>query len=153
MSVYVCLLLQAYGHFARGTGSLLATVPDPAAVDDNWQLVGGTGSLELRGYQPPKQRRPSSTQHSTGSDMAGTTGGDAASAAEHSSAQLAAAWKRLGLRYFTPYEIARLHSFPPCFNLPSSIGCRQAYQLLGNSLSVAVVSDLVAYLLAEYPTL
>jgi len=52
----------------------------------------------------------------------------------------------LGLRYFTPREIANLHSFPPEFSFPDSTTLRQRYALLGNSLSVAVVADLVQWL-------
>jgi site-specific DNA-cytosine methylase len=53
----------------------------------------------------------------------------------------------LGLRYFTPREIARLHSFPEDFAFPSDLTLRQRYACLGNSLSVLIVADLLAYLL------
>lgn len=55
----------------------------------------------------------------------------------------------LGLRYFTPREIANLHSFPPAFTFPSQVSLRQRYALLGNSLSVAVVGVLLRYLFSE----
>lgn len=212
---------QAYGHFARGTGSLLATVPDPAAVDNRWQLVQGSGSLELRGYTPPAARhinsegdsrlgtgsagQPHASQPCFGAAAAVATGAgvDAAAAAAaggvagasadagvgadyaedtdstdwepsrlngvdpsclrsalgaaggascsgevlQGSDELVAAWRQLGLRYFTVGEIAQLHSFPASFSLPPGVGSRQGYQLLGNSLSVAVVADLLGYLL------
>lgn len=143
--------LQAYGHFARGTGSLLATVPDPAAVDARWQLVGGSGSLELRGYQSShQQQHDDEAAGGSGDDSSNLLGPDAAAAAAaaETSESLAAAWRQLRLRYFTPGEIAQLHSLPPGFKLPSAVSCRQAYQLLGNSLSVAVLTDLLSYLLA-----
>jgi hypothetical protein len=60
---------------------------------------------------------------------------------------LAAAWTRLRPRYFTPAEIARLHSFPASFCFPGDMEPRQCYKLLGNSLSVAVVADLLKFLL------
>jgi hypothetical protein len=60
---------------------------------------------------------------------------------------LAAAWHRLRPRYFTPAEIARLHSFPESFSYPGDMEPRQCYKLLGNSLSVAVVADLLKFLL------
>lgn len=168
----VCCVLQAYGHFARGTGSLLATVADPAEVDARWQLVGGSGSLELRGYTPPAQRLQVGAELSSSSgaaakqqDTAGSvdgtqgsavvseTGGSLAAVAGgvgddsyEESASLVAAWRQLGLRYFTVREIAQLHSFPDRFSLPAGFTSRQGYQLLGNSLSVAVVADLIAYL-------
>ncbi|KAG0578428.1 hypothetical protein KC19_4G022000 [Ceratodon purpureus] len=55
----------------------------------------------------------------------------------------------LGLRYFTPREIANLHSFPPAFTFPSEVSLRQRYALLGNSLSAAVVGVLLRYLFSE----
>ncbi|KAG5562771.1 hypothetical protein RHGRI_005485 [Rhododendron griersonianum] len=53
------------------------------------------------------------------------------------------------LRYFTPREVANLHSFPKDFRFPPQISIRQRYALLGNSLSVAVVAPLLGYLFAE----
>ncbi|KAG6552734.1 hypothetical protein Mapa_005681 [Marchantia paleacea] len=52
----------------------------------------------------------------------------------------------LGLRYFTPREVANLHSFPQNFIFPVHVKLKQRYALLGNSLSVAVVSSLLKYL-------
>ncbi|PKA46095.1 tRNA (cytosine38-C5)-methyltransferase [Apostasia shenzhenica] len=57
--------------------------------------------------------------------------------------------KDLGLRYFTPREVANLHSFPEDFCFPKHISIRQQYALLGNSLSVAVVAPLLQYLFAN----
>lgn len=56
-------------------------------------------------------------------------------------------WHAMGLRYFTPREIANLHSFPASFSFPAHITLRQRYALLGNSLSALVVADLLRYLL------
>ena len=53
----------------------------------------------------------------------------------------------LRLRYFTPREVANLHSFPDSFSFPAHVTRRQQYALLGNSLSVAVVADLLTYML------
>lgn len=55
----------------------------------------------------------------------------------------------LGLRYFTPREVANLHSFPKEFEFPEYTSLRQRYALLGNSLSVAVVASLLSYLFSE----
>ncbi|URE27713.1 C-5 cytosine-specific DNA methylase [Musa troglodytarum] len=52
----------------------------------------------------------------------------------------------LGLRFFTPREVANLHSFPAEFHFPSHTSLRQRYALLGNSMSVAVVAPLLQYL-------
>ena len=53
----------------------------------------------------------------------------------------------LGLSYFMPSEIARLHSFPESFSFPQHVTLRQQYALLGNSVSALVIGDLVRYLL------
>ena len=55
--------------------------------------------------------------------------------------------KALQLRYFTPREICRLHGFPETCDL-SRITTKQAYALLGNSLNVSLVSELLVYLLS-----
>ncbi|QDZ17848.1 DNA (cytosine-5)-methyltransferase [Chloropicon primus] len=56
---------------------------------------------------------------------------------------------QLVLRYFTPREVANLHSFPSDFSFPEGITRKQRYSLLGNSLSVAVVAHLLEYLFQE----
>lgn len=53
------------------------------------------------------------------------------------------------LRYFTPREVANLHSFPEDFEFPEHISLKQRYALLGNSLSIAVVAPLLQYLFTE----
>lgn len=53
----------------------------------------------------------------------------------------------LGLRYFTPRELANFHSFPDSFSFPDSVTIKQCYACLGNSLSVLVVAELLAHLL------
>ena len=61
---------------------------------------------------------------------------------------------KAGLRFFTPIEVARLHYFPvddtrlddprrKQFEFPTNITRRQQWQLLGNSLNVFVVSELI----------
>ncbi|KAK9090661.1 hypothetical protein Sjap_023838 [Stephania japonica] len=61
----------------------------------------------------------------------------------------ASSLKEKGLRYFTPREVANLHSFPESFQFPEHISLRQRYALLGNSLSAAVVGPLLHYLFTE----
>ncbi|KAJ2548530.1 C-5 cytosine-specific DNA methylase, partial [Coemansia sp. RSA 1797] len=50
-------------------------------------------------------------------------------------------------RYFTPREVANLMGFPAEFSFSDITSNRQRYRLLGNSLSVSVVSVLMDYLL------
>lgn len=49
----------------------------------------------------------------------------------------------LKLRYFTPREVARLMSFPESFDFPPATTNRQRYRLLGNSINVKVVGELI----------
>lgn len=65
----------------------------------------------------------------------------------------------LGLRFFTPTEIALLHALPVIddartssdlpykFCFPPQVTIPQQYRLLGNSLNVRVVSRILSYLL------
>lgn len=50
------------------------------------------------------------------------------------------------LRYFTPREVARLMSFPENFEFPPETTNRQKYRLLGNSINVKVVGELIKLL-------
>lgn len=62
----------------------------------------------------------------------------------------------LGLRFFTPYEIALLHALPVegatttdvkhKFSFPPNSTTAQQYRLLGNSLNVRVVSRILSHL-------
>ncbi|OMJ08783.1 tRNA (cytosine(38)-C(5))-methyltransferase [Smittium culicis] len=60
-------------------------------------------------------------------------------------------------RYFTEYEVARLLGFPNDFSFTSkspndkseNVTLKQSYKLLGNSLSVIVVSNLVTRLIKQ----
>ncbi|KAM7347120.1 tRNA (cytosine(38)-C(5))-methyltransferase [Cochliomyia hominivorax] len=54
--------------------------------------------------------------------------------------------QRLQLRYFTPKEVARLMNFPDSFNFPNTTTSRQRYRLLGNSINVKVVGELIKLL-------
>ncbi|KAJ2537669.1 hypothetical protein EV175_006653 [Coemansia sp. RSA 1933] len=49
-------------------------------------------------------------------------------------------------RYFTPREVANLMGFPLELEFPSDTSVKQQYRLLGNSLSVSIVSLLMDYL-------
>lgn len=55
------------------------------------------------------------------------------------------------VRYFTPTEIARLHGFPvdKGFSFPPHITRLQKYAVLGNSLNVSIVAELLIHLLGE----
>ncbi len=59
-----------------------------------------------------------------------------------------------GVRRFSPNEILRLLCFPAGFRLPESLTLRKAWELVGNSLSVAAVRHVLAAIpeLAPSPT-
>lgn len=54
--------------------------------------------------------------------------------------------RKVKLRYFTPREVARLMSFPEEFEFPADTTNRQKYRLLGNSINVCVVGELLKLL-------
>ena len=51
------------------------------------------------------------------------------------------------LRFFAPSEISRLMGFPRKFVFPETVSTKQAYALLGNSLNVLVVSELLKFMM------
>lgn len=54
--------------------------------------------------------------------------------------------KSLTLRYFTPAEVAKLMCFPENFTFPSEMTNKQRYRVLGNSINVAIVGNLIEIL-------
>ncbi|XP_076045302.1 tRNA (cytosine(38)-C(5))-methyltransferase isoform X2 [Oratosquilla oratoria] len=56
--------------------------------------------------------------------------------------------RKLELRYFTPEEVLRLMCFPEWFTLPQSLTDKQKYKVLGNSINVLVVTQLLRLLSA-----
>ena len=55
----------------------------------------------------------------------------------------------LQLRFFSPEEIAALLCFPNCFSFPDATTDKQKYKLLGNSINVFVVANVMKYFLFE----
>ena len=54
--------------------------------------------------------------------------------------------KLLKLRFFTPKEVSALMSFPKYYKFPTNITVKQQYRLLGNSVNVRVISELLKIL-------
>lgn len=52
-----------------------------------------------------------------------------------------------GLRFFTETEISRLHGLPDIFEFPASVNRINRYRLLGNSLNIKVVAEILSRLL------
>ncbi|KAF5306237.1 hypothetical protein FQA39_LY08935 [Lamprigera yunnana] len=53
---------------------------------------------------------------------------------------------QLQLRFFTPREVFRLMCFPEYFSVPEGVTNKQMYRLIGNSINVKVVSELIKLL-------
>ncbi|CAK9020278.1 unnamed protein product [Durusdinium trenchii] len=53
------------------------------------------------------------------------------------------------VRYFTPLELLQIHGFPKSFHFPETVTEHQRYKLIGDSISVDVVAELLRYLLFE----
>ncbi|KAJ0178136.1 hypothetical protein K1T71_005959 [Dendrolimus kikuchii] len=57
--------------------------------------------------------------------------------------------KKLHLRFFTPKEVSALMAFPKDYTFPPTITMKQCYRLLGNSVNVKVISELLKILFDE----
>lgn len=62
---------------------------------------------------------------------------------ESSADERLAILKSIKLRYFSPTEVARLMCFPDNFTIPESITRQQSYRMLGNSINVEIVGNLI----------
>ena len=62
-------------------------------------------------------------------------------------AERLATLRQLGLRFFTPKEMANILAFPDDFSFPDTVTDRQKTRLLGNSVSCQVVQLLLRFLL------
>ncbi|CAG5130725.1 unnamed protein product [Candidula unifasciata] len=60
--------------------------------------------------------------------------------------------RKLQLRYFTPREVANLLCFPPQLEFPPGLSRIQKYRVLGNSLNVHVVAELIKLMTQEVTT-
>lgn len=54
--------------------------------------------------------------------------------------------KKLKLRFFTPTEVLSLMSFPQSYTFPDCVTLKQCYRLLGNSVNVKVICELLKIL-------
>ncbi|CAG8719051.1 4745_t:CDS:2, partial [Dentiscutata erythropus] len=66
-----------------------------------------------------------------------------------SSNDMLASLSLLRLRYFTEQEISQIMGFPKEFLFPDEITLKQRYRVLGNSININVVSELIKYLLFD----
>ncbi|CAH8353405.1 unnamed protein product [Eruca vesicaria subsp. sativa] len=114
-----CCFTKSYYRYVKGTGSLLATVQVCSSFLQYCFSLFASAYRESTMTTQPKIKGKESCL------------------------------KEQRLRYFTPREVANFHSFPEDFEFPKQISLRQRYAMLGNSLSVAVVSPLLRYLFSS----
>ena len=81
-------------------------------------------------------------------DFHGPGGGMERVLARHNGVAPLDAVRSLRLRYFSPREVAALMGFPADLAWPESFGRKQQWKLLGQSVSVTVVTALAEYLFA-----
>ena len=121
---------KSYGKFTKGTGSFLV---ESAFDFKAWDPLGP---------EPPKRaREEASVRPSVDAADGDDAGAARARDAEHT--------RPPRTRYFSPREVANIHSFPATFAFPDRITKAQRFALLGNSLSVACVAPLLEYLLND----
>ncbi|XP_075979010.1 tRNA (cytosine(38)-C(5))-methyltransferase [Anticarsia gemmatalis] len=68
---------------------------------------------------------------------------------EPGSKEFVEALKELNLRYFTPKEVLMLMAFPKDYSFPTDITMKQCYRLLGNSVNVKVIAELLKILFLQ----
>ncbi|KAG0312010.1 tRNA (cytosine-5-)-methyltransferase [Linnemannia gamsii] len=124
-----CCFTKGYYHFVESTGSIFQMVQnkDTATTFD-----------EAEALKSSAKARP---------DTESTL-------AEEENTKALNLLRTLGLRYFTENEVARLMGFPIVegkFSFPATTTLKQRYRVLGNSINVKVVGELIKYLLTSKP--
>ncbi|RUS32285.1 S-adenosyl-L-methionine-dependent methyltransferase, partial [Jimgerdemannia flammicorona] len=122
-----CCFTKGYHHYVEATGSILQMAED---LDT---------ATTFNIYDTLLQRQATTFLVSEPSPASSSPPPPEAVALLHT----------LRLRYFTPREVANLMGFPPEFGFPESINLKQRYRVLGNSISVRVVAELMRYLIKE----
>ena len=134
---------KSYGKFVKGTGSFLV---EGRFDFHDWDL-GDWNATDLSTGEDTTGAKPGdATDLCTGvkpGDTPDLSTGDTTGAIPVPSPDPPRA------RYFTPREVANIHSFPPNFSFPKNITQTQQFALLGNSLSVACVAPLLEFLLDD----
>ncbi|GJJ71332.1 tRNA (cytosine38-C5)-methyltransferase [Entomortierella parvispora] len=118
-----CCFTKAYYHFVESTGSIFQMEQDK----DTATTFDEAEALKAKAEPETKE-------------------------AEENNANALELLRSLGLRYFTEFEVAKLMGFPYAegkFSFPKSTSLKQRYRVLGNSINVKVVSQLIRYLLTS----
>ena len=153
---------SAHAFHPAGTGINSSGVPSSCRAEDEYNDKAASSDDDTcciadspEGLPDGTSHAPSATDHMSSSSECqalhacqGTDRGACSTESERIGEEALTHWlEQLHLRYFTPREVANLHSFPSSFSFPPHVTVKQQYALLGNSLSVAVVADLLTYLL------
>ena len=144
-----CCFTKSYFKFFKGTGSVIAVNAIPLAKEKQ------KGEKEHHHHHHHKEEEEEGKREGEGDgsfvDADGLVHIHLSSIPGRGNVEKVqeGILEKLNLRYFTPREVANLHSFPPHFTFPEDVTIKQRYALLGNSLSVAVVKRLLLYLFSE----
>ena len=120
---------KSYGKFTKGTGSFVA--------ETRFDFKAWEPSCE-----PSSEREPSTTTR----ELAASRD---VSDEKTTPSKNKTKTRPPRTRYFSPREVANIHSFPATFAFPERTTKTQRFALLGNSLSVACVAPLLEYLLND----
>lgn len=144
-----CCFTKTYGQYLKNSGSVV-TLADSARVADlfaRFPLLLPRSETRAR----PQQGGEKAAAEELGEAGDGTARPSLAEPADKAQlrAQVAEALAPLRSRFFAPREIANLHGFPASFCFPAETSLKQRHAMLGNSLSVDVVSHLLVYLFSR----
>ena len=128
---------KSYGKFTKGTGSFVAETRFDFKA---WDWDPRDEESEVRDPETARARDVSTVERSFPEVR-----GDVAKENEKKKKKTPPP----RVRYFSPREVANIHSFPATFAFPERITTAQRFALLGNSLSVACVAPLLEYLLND----
>ena len=160
-----CCFTKAYGKYVEGTGSIYSpmckndvdvifkdieklTTSTSSTIPETTQATtyetiqpSTTKSCQTLSTTTSQTTSPNSGTSSTGTPTTTTTNSNAGT---NNNQEKLLLLRSLGLRYFSPDEIARLLCFPDDFNFPEVMTVRQRYQLLGNSVNVFTIAHLMS---------
>lgn len=132
---------KSYGRYIKGTGSVLAIKMDTTTGNHSNSVESSYGnstatifdSEELCGKR--KLECVDSSNNDISNRIAVEEIGLEKFLLTHS------------LRYFSPSELLKLFGFPHSFTFPANVPRRKQYELIGNSINVTVVAELLKELL------
>eukprot|EP01134_Creolimax_fragrantissima_P003860 CFRG3860T1 len=151
-----CCFTKAYSKYHEGTGSVLQTNTTMSYTSAFEPIMASTRARQAMTRHNKDIRTSDNGQDHTPAPVAAEGIASITELKSYENSEVTQAQvdnvMGLGLRFFSPREIARLHCFPESFVFPSTTTTNSAYRLLGNSLNVRVVARLLTYLFDETGT-